>query len=227
MTRLLIFKAAILTCVILACVSTVTAQSRKEWRKTEKSTVDRLKDLAGKEYQGVIPGKGNTLPRVEELRGKEENWVTWPGFQRTPSGSRVFIQSTRPIGYEKSEAKNRVILLLKDCHVFLRNNRNPLITSHFTFTPVSRAYLRQKKVKGEKKVELVLELRAKAVPQISQYTDSDGYNYTFIDFPTGNYAPPEPKEDNSFSEENTGFSPVEPAGGSSETSPDNDIKGFE
>lgn len=134
-------------------------------------------------YHGVTPGSGNQLPRVEELKGKPGTWVTWPGFLTLDDGgSRVFVQTTVAVTFEKTAHKTRIVLKLRDARVHLTNNRNPLVTTHFN-TPLNRAYLKQR----AKTTELVLELKVAASPEITQLTDQDGYHYMFIDFPPGDY----------------------------------------
>jgi len=166
--------------------STALAQSPSEWRSTE--TKDTLKEptLSSMDYKGVKPGKGNPLPRVEQLRGQTENWVTWPGFMPLTQGSRVFLQTTRPVEFERQSGDRSLTLVLKGCKVFLRNNRNPLIAEHFN-TPVRRAWLKETGTRKDRKIELLIALKTNIEPQISQYTDNDGFQYLLIDFPPGDF----------------------------------------
>lgn len=134
------------------------------------------------EYPGVVPGGGNNLPRVAELKNKQGTWVTWPGFLSAPDGSsRIFLQTTGQFTYERTDESQKIVLLIDNAKVFLNNNRNVLETSHFP-TPVKRAYLKNIK----KKLALIIELRTPAQASISQTTEADGYSYLIIDFPPGN-----------------------------------------
>ncbi len=171
---------AALFCLVMG--SETHAQSREEWRD---SIEGEAKQPVKQEqtYHGVTPGSGNTLPKVEELKGKSGSWVTWPGFAMQPDGgSRVFLQTTGPLTYSVNEKKRRVVIKLGKVDVFLSNNRNPLVTKHFN-TPLNRAYLKKRR----KGLELILELKIKASPNIVQTTVQDGYNYLFVDFAPGNY----------------------------------------
>lgn len=135
------------------------------------------------EYPGVKPGTGNTLPKVTELKNKEGTWVTWPGFSMTEDGgSQIFLQTTGPLAH-KMESKKRVIRIkIKRAKIFLKNNRNPLVTTYFN-TPIKSAHLK-KRGKG---VELIVELKESATPTVRQTTGEDGYYYMFLDFPPGQY----------------------------------------
>jgi hypothetical protein len=158
------------------------AQGPKEWRQTETDTSSPTLTLRQR-YTGVVPGQGNSLPRVQELKEQEGTWVVWPGFILLENGgSRLFLQATEPLRYSIQDKGTRVTLSIKNAKVFLSNNRNPLVTTHFN-TPIKRAYLK----KHKKDVRLVLELKVNTTPEISQMTDADGYHYLFVDFAPGNY----------------------------------------
>jgi hypothetical protein len=197
--------AVILSLSILSAGAT-RAQSVEDWRQTEDAEKKPLPKLE-QSYHGVTPGSGNPLPRVDELKNKEGTWVTWPGFViRSDGGSRVFLQTTVSVEYRLTEKNNRISLELKDAHIFLSNNRNPLVTTHFN-TPLMRAYLKEQK----EVTELVLDLKLKQSPIITQTVDKDGYHYMFIDFPPGQYPiinlkAENPNAENETSEENYSFS---------------------
>lgn len=135
-------------------------------------------------YQGVVPGNGNNLPRVAEIKSKSGTWVTWPGFISLPDGgSRIFLQTTGAISYKRADEKSKIVITIDNASVFLNNNRNSLETSHFN-TPVNRVYLKSQK---KKKLLLIIELRAQAEALVSQSIDPDGFSYLFVDFPAGQY----------------------------------------
>ncbi|MBN2343626.1 MAG: hypothetical protein JXX29_19365 [Deltaproteobacteria bacterium] len=176
-------SAAIAGCTFISLVAVqwVRAQSTDEWRKATENNQPKLE--LSQNYHGTKPGDGNTLPKVEELKGKDGLWITWPGFFMTADGgSRIFIQTTAPLEYKQKTSKKKIVLTFKDTKVHLSNNQNPLVTLHFN-TPLRKAYLK----KYKKKTELILELKTKTTPAISQSTDADGYSYLFIDFPPGQY----------------------------------------
>lgn len=169
--------------VFVMSATAAGAQSREDWRATENPQTSVPAKKEEKRYEGVTPGAGNNLPRVDELRHNAGTWVTWPGFMiRQDGATQIFLQTTLNVKYEIIEKKYIIIIELKEANVFLSNNRNPLVTTHIN-TPLKRAYIKKKK----KSVALVLELKIKSVYQISQQSDNDGYHYLFIDFPPGNY----------------------------------------
>jgi hypothetical protein len=167
--------------IVASAASTALAQTQDDWRAAQAQSGEPPKLVLEQSYHGTTPGAGNALPRVEEIKGKEGNWVTWPGFMMRPdSGSRLFLQATKDLTYEKTVTKNRVRLVFKDAQVFLHNNSNPLVTMNFN-TPLKTAYLKRHK----KSVELVMELKVPAEVVITQASDADGYCYLFVDFPIG------------------------------------------
>ncbi|MDD5307875.1 MAG: hypothetical protein PHU25_11195 [Deltaproteobacteria bacterium] len=194
------------------------AQSVEDWRKTEEPAQTAAPLVLVQSYQGVVPGSGNTLPRVAELKGKPGIWVTWPGFiMRADGGSRIFLQTTGALSYERTDKNKKIVLRFYDTKIYLSNNQNPLVTSHFN-CPVNRAYLK----KTRKYVELVLEMRAAEAPAITQEKDADGYTYFFVDFASGNFPPPPPPPESSARPSFSGFGhslPNAPSGGATPANP--------
>ena len=181
MARFSICVVTLTVLSVLAAAQLATAQSPDDWREAGNSGDQLTLDQS---YHGTIPGGGNTLPRVEEIRNLPGNWVTWPGFiMRPDGGSRIFLQTTHQLEYTQTTKKNRTYLQFTDASIHLSNNQNPLVTIHFN-TPVRRAYLKRK---HKKKVDLVIEMKVAATPSITQYVDQDGYNYLIVDFPPGEY----------------------------------------
>jgi hypothetical protein len=136
-------------------------------------------------YRGVVPGHGIVPPRARMLKSARQNLVTWPGFEMTASGSRIFVQSLRPISYSRADEANRVVFVLQNTRIHLRNNRNPLVTESFN-TPVGTAYLRPR----GRDTLLILDMKVGSSPSISQVTEG-GYSFLFLDFPGGTYPIPE------------------------------------
>jgi hypothetical protein len=198
--------------------SAAVAQSVDDWRKTEQPAPAAAPLVLVQSYQGVVPGSGNTLPRVQELKGKPGTWVTWPGFSmRADGGSRIFLQTTAALSYERKDQNKKIVLRFYETSIFLSNNQNPLVTSHFN-TPVNRAYLK----KSRKYIELVLEMRAAEAPAITQAQDADGYTYFFVDFASGNFPPPPPPAEGSSRPSFSGFGhplPQAPSEGAAPANP--------
>ncbi len=148
----------------------------------QKETPDFASDSS---YEGVTPGAGNNLPRIVELKEKKGTWVTWPGFMLLPGGgSRVFLQTTDTLAYKVIKNENKIVVRIENAKIFLSNNKNPLVTTYFD-TPLERAELRAR----GRNVEVILLLKTKAAPVITQTSDEDGYSYIFIDFQTEGGAP--------------------------------------
>jgi hypothetical protein len=105
--------------------------------------------------------------------------VAWPGFQMTPTGSRVFLAVTRMPEVSTRQNGARWVIHLQGASVPVRNNRRTLETEAFD-TPVERITARN--VSGG--VDVVLDLRAPASPSVSRQTAVEGsLAYIFIDLP--------------------------------------------
>jgi hypothetical protein len=86
--------------------------------------------------------------------------ATYPGFRMLANGtSRIWVQVSKPVDVQVRRAGGTVTYVLPGVNVGVRNNTNPLVTTHFN-TPVSRARL----VPDRAGVLLVLELRETAEP---------------------------------------------------------------
>lgn len=135
-------------------------------------------------YEGVTPGTPNPPPRVAQIARAGRTLVTWPGFQMTSGGSRIFVETSAAVSFQETRGPNRFVVLLRNCKIHTRNNRNPLVTRHFN-TPVRTAFL----VPRRRDVELVVELRGEVSPSISQGDGPNGFRFLFIDFPGGAWLP--------------------------------------
>ena len=137
-------------------------------------------------YRGVVPGQSHIPPRARRLAKTRRNYVVWPGFEMLDGGgSRVFIQSTRPVTYTREDAPGRIVIVLRNTRIHLRNNRNPLVTEHFN-TPVAEAYLTRR----GRDTLLVLEMKTEVTPTVRQVSEN-GYHFLFIEFPAGRYPIPD------------------------------------
>jgi hypothetical protein len=135
-------------------------------------------------YRGVVPGEGHIPPKARRLKRTKQNYVTWPGFEIGEVGSRIFIQSTRPVTYRRADEPNRIVLILDRTRINLQNNHNPLVTDHFN-TPVAETYLRHQR----RDTVLVLEMKVNVEPRIHQVSEN-GYHFLFLEFPDGSYPIP-------------------------------------
>ncbi|MDQ3032140.1 MAG: hypothetical protein M3Y87_06970 [Myxococcota bacterium] len=146
-------------------------------------------------YDGVVPGTGNPPPaagRLERRRGRRARLeiLTWPGFQMMPDGSsRFFVQTTGPVQTDVRVTGERVEVIFPRTGIHLRNSARWLETRFFE-TPVLRARLERR---GRDMV-LVMQMRGAATPRVSSGPGEagDGFQYTYIDFAAGRWAPVEP-----------------------------------
>ena len=101
----------------------------------------------------------------------------------TPTGSRVFVATTRPVSVSGPvHTPGRWTFTLSPAYIPLANNLRPLVTSAFE-TPVDRAYVRR----HGSNAELVIETTSDAQPQLQQQNDAaGGLSYLFLDFPRWN-----------------------------------------
>ncbi len=89
--------------------------------------------------------------------------ATYPGFRVLPNGvSELVLRVSKKVDVRMQKSNGRVAFVLPSVQVGVRNNTNPLITTHFE-TPLARARL----VEHEDGAELVLELREVVVPKFS------------------------------------------------------------
>jgi hypothetical protein len=109
--------------------------------------------------------------------------ATFPGFRLLPGGgSRIYVEITKNVGVEERRVNGAIVYTLRGAQVLSRNNKNPLITTHFA-TPVARARL----VPSGTDVDLVIDLR-KAAPATHQVVAGDNATARLeIDFPPGDY----------------------------------------
>lgn len=140
-------------------------------------------------YTGVVPGSANPAPAAAhaERAVKGAPTITWPGFQMRPDGSsRVFIQSTAPLEPKVLTTDNgKFELQLPRARVAEKTNRLPLDTRFFN-TPVTKVSVSV----ARSGAVVQLDLRASVTPQISTDTSPNGYFFTYIELPKGEYLKP-------------------------------------
>jgi hypothetical protein len=86
--------------------------------------------------------------------------ATYPGFAVQPDGtSKIWLSINKKVPVEVRRAAGRVVFVLRQVQVGVRNNTNPLVTTHFQ-TAVSSARL----VREKDGAQLVVELREKVEP---------------------------------------------------------------
>lgn len=125
-------------------------------------------------YSGVSV-QGNQLPPhpVQKL-GNRPATMTWAGFERTGSGSRVFFQLSAEADYTVKQKDGVITVRMRKTKVNVRNNLRRLDLSYFK-TPVSTVKVRRK---GRDAVATI-RLKTAATPEVS-YVDTGGSGYKLL-----------------------------------------------
>jgi hypothetical protein len=114
--------------------------------------------------------------------------ATFPGYHSLPDGrSQIYVEITQTVPVAESTAPGSITYRLKGARVTVRNNKNALITTHFTATPVARARL----VPDGNDLNLIIELRAKVTAIYRVVSSEAGTARLEVEFPAGQY-PAEP-----------------------------------
>jgi hypothetical protein len=109
--------------------------------------------------------------------------ATFPGFRILPDGrSRIYVELSKSVTVEEHRTDQAITYTLHDAQVLVRNNKNALITTHFS-TPVSRARL----VPAGNDLNLVLDMRKAANATHQVVPGENGAARLEIDFPAGDY----------------------------------------
>lgn len=104
--------------------------------------------------------------------------ASYPGFRMLDGGgSRVLVSLTKKVSVTEHKAQGKLTYRIQGVQVPTRTNRLPLITTFFS-TPVSRAEL----VERDGDVDLVIDLRAAATPQVRMIETDRGAELQ-VDFP--------------------------------------------
>lgn len=138
------------------------------------------------EYAGVRPGSSSTPPRARAARNSRSTVVTWPGFEPR-GGGRFFVQTTGTVMTEVQQSEGRVEVILKNTRTHLRNTRRWLETRFFN-TPVRRARIERR---GRNDLAFVFAMRQGSMPTVTTGTGANGFEFLYVDFPAGDYLPPE------------------------------------
>ena len=109
--------------------------------------------------------------------------ATFPGFRLLPDGrSRIYVELSKSVTVDEHKTDQALTFTLHDAQVLVKNNKNPLITTHFA-TPVSRARL----VPAGVDLNLVLDLRKAQVATHQVVPGDNGSARLEIDFPACDY----------------------------------------
>jgi hypothetical protein len=131
----------------------------------------------------LVAGRVFAEPRTaaDELKDSDERAaITFAGFHVFEDGtSRIWVKLDRQVAVDREgPSKKRLVYVLKQSRVLLKNNKNPLITQYFP-SPVSQARL----VTSKDDTQLVIELRENTTPNHRVVTRGDGTVSFQVDFP--------------------------------------------
>jgi hypothetical protein len=134
-------------------------------------------------YEGVTPGSGNVPENIAAQPGGQAV-VTWPGFQMMPDGgSRVFVQTSAAVKADLKRDGAAWVLTFRGAKLPPGNARLPLDT-HFFNTPVVNVRV---KAVG-KGVAVIIRTRGKKIePKVRTEQAENGYFFTYVEFPPGQY----------------------------------------
>ena len=133
---------------------------------------------------GIRQG-GTTRGRAPRRARPDAAVATFPGFRLLPDGkSRIYVELTKAVSVDERRAAGMLVYVLHDARVPVRNNRNALITTHFS-TPVGRARL----LSTGPDVELLIDLRQAASATHKVVAGENGSARLEVDFPAGDYPP--------------------------------------
>lgn len=140
-----------------------------------------LKKSADKMYQGVIPGKRDSVEHLKEKQSGERsttglNELTWIGFQPEDQRTRIFVQTAREPDYSvrREEDGRRVVVTFDRTEVSTKNFRRHIDASYFDRV-VERI---ETSVVDDETVELRIKLASE-----STFSVEAAKNYLHIDFP--------------------------------------------
>jgi hypothetical protein len=125
------------------------------------------------------PARARQPARRKRAVSVQQPLATYPGFRVLPNGtSELVLRISKKVAVEMRKANGRVVFALPGVQVGVRNNTNPLITTHFD-TPLSRARLSQDK----QGAELQLDLREAVVPAFKVMESAGGGISVLITLP--------------------------------------------
>jgi hypothetical protein len=173
--------------VMAACASTAPAFADSD--AAPKSAIQAVPQASNQQRGMSLPGRALSKQRLRLRpaslsRPRMETAVaTFPGFRALPDGrTQVFVELSRAVAVKERHDGTTLVYTLRGTRIVVRNNSNPLITTHFS-TPVDRARL----VRAGEDLELVIDLRSDAGPTYEVAATEDGAARLEVTFPAGEY----------------------------------------
>jgi hypothetical protein len=131
--------------------------------------------------------------------------ITFTGFDEHADGSsRLYVKLSHPVSVEPTQSGTHLTYVLVGTRIPIRNNKNPLITSHFGSQVVSARLVLEDHAKGRGKkrtrgktasavadaARLLVETREAVTPQHKMVRNADGTAMLVIDFAKPSKPPP-------------------------------------
>lgn len=137
------------------------------------SNIEDLTAPQEKLYMGIIPGKRDALPHIND-KAKKYNVVTWIGFVPEKTRTRVFLQGTEGMDYtmDRSDDGSKITLTFNNTRVENYNLMRFIDASHF-----GREVKRIDASRKSKTLTVTLTVVPGAQPNVSR---TNGYIY--LDF---------------------------------------------
>jgi hypothetical protein len=158
-------SCACLPLTSLSSASTSLASARPDSTGRAETTHDRSVVLSS--GQEALPLGQEALPLGQT---KTPPTATWVGFRVTgPKSSAVYVHLTDVVQVKNTKHELTLTFTLKNTQIQVKNNQNPLLTSHFE-TVVQSARLKP----AGKDVQLIIVLKKEATMTSKVVQESDG-----------------------------------------------------
>jgi hypothetical protein len=131
-------------------------------------------------------------PHPPKKFGTKPASMTWTGFERTASGSRVFFQLSAEVDHTVQQQGGRIVVRMRNTRANVRNNMRRLDLRFFD-TPVQTVQLRRR----GRDLVATLVLGRQAAPKVDIVEGNTGYKLLVVAFEHGgganvNADPPPP-----------------------------------
>ncbi len=135
-------------------------------------------------YSGVTAAGDGMPPMPARTMGEMPAELTWTGFERDGQTASVFVQLSAEAPYEVQVQGNRVVVVLPNTRVRVRNNARYLDLRYFG-TPLQKVMVRRKR----ETTSVVIDLNTARTPQVDIRRAPTGYYMLVVSFAL---APPTP-----------------------------------
>jgi len=143
---------------------------------TKKSAAEAVPNPIGF-YSGVSLRGDNPPPIPPPAMGTIPAVVTFPGYEASPGGSRVFLQLSASANHEVSQDGMKIQVRLYNTAVNVQNNKRPLDLRYFD-TPVQHVAIR---TEGSDTVATIT-LKRESTPTTQMVPGANGYYMLVLEF---------------------------------------------